>query len=48
VLSVSTKSFWTYNNISNLFRQGAMIAILSLGETTSFQSAGNFYCQRLN
>jgi hypothetical protein len=21
VLSVSTKSFWTYNNISNLFRQ---------------------------
>jgi len=40
VLSVSTKSFWTYNNISNLFRQGAMIAILSLGETFVIITAG--------
>src|SRR6201981_3278610 len=40
VLAVSTKSFWTYNNISNLFRQGAMIAILSLGETFVIITAG--------
>src|SRR5258707_12905404 len=40
VLSVSTKSFWTYNNISNLFRQGAMIAILPLGETFVIITAG--------
>jgi ribose transport system permease protein len=37
---VSTKSFWTYNNITNLFRQGAMIAILSLGETFVIITAG--------
>jgi ribose transport system permease protein len=40
VLAVSTKSFWTYNNITNLFRQGAMIAILSLGETFVIITAG--------
>ena len=26
VLAFSTTSFWTYNNITNLLRQGAMIA----------------------
>jgi ribose transport system permease protein len=39
-LAVSTKSFWTYNNITNLFRQGAMIAILSIGETFVIITAG--------
>ena len=33
VLSVETKTFWTSNNIANLLRQGAMIAILAIGET---------------
>jgi ribose transport system permease protein len=33
VLAFSTPSFWTYNNISNLLRQGAMTAILAIGET---------------
>jgi ribose transport system permease protein len=33
VLAFSTNSFWTYNNITNLLRQGAMIAILAIGET---------------
>src|SRR5580704_11406735 len=32
-LAFSTNSFWTYNNISNLLRQGAMTAILAIGET---------------
>src|SRR6516164_7996095 len=40
LLAVSTKSFWTYNNITNLFRQGAMIAILSIGETFVIITAG--------
>src|SRR5262249_17841239 len=40
VLALSTKSFWTYNNITNLFRQGAMIAILSIGETFVIITAG--------
>ena len=40
VLAASTKSFWTYNNITNLFRQGAMIAILSIGETFVIITAG--------
>jgi ribose transport system permease protein len=40
VLAFSTKSFWTYNNITNLLRQGAMIAILSLGETFVVITAG--------
>jgi ribose transport system permease protein len=33
VLAFSTTSFWTYNNITNLLRQGAMTAILAIGET---------------
>ena len=32
-LSFETTSFWTANNIANLLRQGAMIAILAIGET---------------
>jgi ribose transport system permease protein len=40
LLAVSTRSFWTYNNITNLFRQGAMIAILSIGETFVIITAG--------
>jgi ribose transport system permease protein len=40
VLAFSTKSFWTYNNITNLLRQGAMIAILALGETFVVITAG--------
>ncbi|MGD0563940.1 MAG: ABC transporter permease [Roseiarcus sp.] len=33
VLSVETRTFWSANNIANLLRQGAMIAILAIGET---------------
>src|SRR6201993_3404928 len=40
VLAFSTNSFWTYNNITNLLRQGAMIAILALGETFVIITAG--------
>jgi ribose transport system permease protein len=40
VLAFSTRSFWTYNNITNLLRQGAMIAILSIGETFVIITAG--------
>src|ERR1700756_1104846 len=40
VLAFSTTSFWTYNNITNLLRQGAMIAILALGETFVIITAG--------
>jgi ribose transport system permease protein len=40
VLAFSTTSFWTYNNITNLLRQGAMIAILALGETFVVITAG--------
>jgi ribose transport system permease protein len=40
VLAVSTTSFWTYNNITNLLRQGAMIAILAIGETFVIITAG--------
>jgi ribose transport system permease protein len=40
VLAFSTKSFWTGNNIANLLRQGAMIAILALGETFVIITAG--------
>ena len=40
VLSFSTTSFWTYNNISNLLRQGSMIAILAMGETFVIITAG--------
>jgi ribose transport system permease protein len=32
-LSIETTTFWTSNNIANLLRQGAMIAILAIGET---------------
>jgi len=32
-LSLETTTFWTSNNIANLLRQGAMIAILAIGET---------------
>ena len=40
VLAVSTTSFWTYNNITNLLRQGAMISILAIGETFVIITAG--------
>jgi ribose transport system permease protein len=39
-LAFSTNSFWTYNNISNLLRQGAMTAILAIGETFVIITAG--------
>jgi ribose transport system permease protein len=39
-LSVSTTTFWTSNNISNLLRQGAMIAILAIGETFAIITGG--------
>jgi len=39
-LAFSTTSFWTYNNITNLLRQGAMIAILAIGETFVIITAG--------
>jgi ribose transport system permease protein len=32
-LSIETRTFWTSNNFANLLRQGAMIAILAIGET---------------
>jgi ribose transport system permease protein len=32
-LSLSTNSFWTENNITNLLRQGSMTAILAIGQT---------------
>ncbi len=33
VLSIETRTFWTSNNIANLLRQTAFIAILGVGET---------------
>jgi ribose transport system permease protein len=39
-LAFSTNSFWTYNNITNLLRQGAMTAILAIGETFVIITAG--------
>ena len=39
-LSLSTRSFWTPNNIENLLRQGSMIAILAIGETFVIITAG--------
>jgi ribose transport system permease protein len=39
-LAFSTNSFWTYNNISNLLRQGAMTAVLAIGETFVIITAG--------
>jgi ribose transport system permease protein len=40
VLAFSTRSFWTYGNITNLLRQGAMTAILAIGETFVIITAG--------
>src|SRR5271169_5583161 len=39
-LSFATTTFWTANNISNLLRQGAMIAILAIGETFTIITGG--------
>jgi ribose transport system permease protein len=39
-LAFSTNSFWSYNNITNLLRQGAMTAILAIGETFVIITAG--------
>ncbi len=39
-LSFATTTFWTSNNISNLLRQGAMIAILAIGETFTIITGG--------
>lgn len=40
LLGLSTASFWTSNNISNLLRQGAMTAILAVGQTFVIITAG--------
>ena len=40
LLGISTKSFWTQNNISNLLRQGSMTAILAIGQTFVIITAG--------
>jgi len=40
LLGISTNSFWTSNNISNLLRQGAMTAILAVGQTFVIITAG--------
>ncbi|OBZ93586.1 ABC transporter [Pararhizobium polonicum] len=40
LLGLSTTSFWTANNISNLLRQGAMTAILAVGQTFVIITAG--------
>jgi ribose transport system permease protein len=40
LLGVSTASFWTSNNISNLLRQGSMTAILAVGQTFVIITAG--------
>ena len=39
-LSLATPTFWTGTNIENLLRQGAMIAILAIGETFVIITAG--------
>src|SRR6202047_552209 len=39
-LSLATPTFWTPTNIENLLRQGAMIAILAIGETFVIITAG--------
>src|SRR3979411_284993 len=39
-LALSTNSFLTLHNITNLLRQGAMTAILSIGETFVIITAG--------
>ena len=40
LLGLTTNSFWTANNISNLLRQGAMTAILAVGQTFVIITAG--------
>jgi ribose transport system permease protein len=40
ILAFSTPNFLTYGNISNLLRQGAMTAILAVGETFVIITAG--------
>jgi ribose transport system permease protein len=40
VLAFCTRDFWTYNNITNLLRQGSMISILAIGETFVIITAG--------
>ena len=40
LLGLSTNAFWTPNNISNLLRQGAMTAILAVGQTFVIITAG--------
>lgn len=40
LLGLSTKSFWTPNNITNLLRQGSMTAILAIGQTFVIITAG--------
>jgi ribose transport system permease protein len=39
-LSLATTTFWSENNLTNLARQGAMIAILAIGETFVIITAG--------
>jgi ribose transport system permease protein len=39
-LSIETTTFWTANNMANLLRQGAMIAILAIGETFTIITGG--------
>src|SRR5262245_6275683 len=40
ILGFTTASFWTPLNISNLLRQGAMTAILAVGQTFVIITAG--------
>lgn len=40
LLGLATNAFWTPNNISNLLRQGAMTAILAVGQTFVIITAG--------
>ena len=40
MLAFNTRSFWTYGNISNLLRQGTVVAILAIGETFVIITAG--------
>ncbi len=39
-LAFATTTFWTSNNFANLLRQGAMIAVLAVGETFTIITAG--------
>jgi ribose transport system permease protein len=39
-LALSTDTFWTVNNISNLFRQAALMSILAIGQTLVIINAG--------